>query len=311
MATEPTIAVLKAAPRVRQTWAVRLFAALSDYWALTKPEVNFLILITTFAGFYLGYPSKVNGFSFALLISTLLGTLLVAGGTAALNQFIERRFDAQMRRTARRPLAAGKLNPAGALCFGILLSAAGTFYLAVAVNPLASLLAVLTLASYLFIYTPLKRKTPLCVLMGAFPGAMPPLIGWAAARGRIDPEAWVLFAMVFLWQFPHFMAIAWMYREDYARAGYLVLPWGKWREQYLVWQSVGVSLALIPMSLIPTFIGGSGLVYSVSALIFGLIFFYYSARFAFHRSNAVARQLLAASIVYLPAVFTLLILNTK
>ena len=206
MATEPTIAALNdalnVAPRVRQTCAFPLFAAVCDCWALTKPEVNFLILITTFAGFYLGYPSRVNGFSFALLIRTLLGTLLVASGTAALNQFIERRFDAQMRRTARRPLAAGKLHPAGALCFGIVLSAAGTFYLAVAVNPLASLLAVLTLASYLFIYTPLKRKTPLCVLIEAFRGAMPPLIGWAAARGRLDPEAWVLFAMVFLWQFP-------------------------------------------------------------------------------------------------------------
>ena len=174
-----------------------------------------------------GRSSSVNGFSFALLISTLLGTLLVASGTAALNQFIERRFDAQMRRTARRPLAAGKLNPAGALCFGILLSATGAFYLAVAVNPLASLLAVMTLASYLFIYTPLKRKTPFYVLIGAFPGAMPPLIGWAAARGRLDAEAWVLFAMVFLWQFPHFMAIAWMYREDYSQAGYLVLPKGE------------------------------------------------------------------------------------
>jgi protoheme IX farnesyltransferase len=313
MATEPTIAALNdalnVAPRVRQTCAFPLFAAVSDCWALTKPEVNFLILITTFAGFYLGYPSRVNGFSFALLIRTLLGTLLVASGTAALNQFIERRFDAQMRRTARRPLAAGKLHPAGALCFGIVLSAAGTFYLAVAVNPLASLLAVLTLASYLFIYTPLKRKTPLCVLIGAFPGAVPPLIGWAAARGRLDPEAWVLFAMVFLWQFPHFMAIAWMYREDYVRAGYLVLPKGDLRDPFVFWQSFVVSLFLIPLSLIPVIAGESGLVYSAGALLAGFIFSYYGAHFAFCRSNAAARQLLSASIVYLPAVFILLMLD--
>ncbi len=313
MATEPTIAVLSApvnvAPGARQTWAVRLFAAIPDYWALTKPEVNFLILITTFAGFYLGYPTSVNGFSFALLIRTLLGTLLVASGTAALNQFIERRFDAQMRRTARRPLAAGKLNPAGALCFGILLSATGAFYLAVAVNRLASLLAVLTWASYLFIYTPLKRKTPFCVLIGAFPGAMPPLIGWAAARGRLDPEACVLFAMVFLWQFPHFMAIAWMYREDYSQAGYLVLPNADRREPFVFWQSFAVSLLLIPLSLIPAIAGESGLVYLAGALISGVIFCYYGARFAFCRSNAAARQLLSASIVYLPAVFILLMLD--
>jgi protoheme IX farnesyltransferase len=308
MAAEPTIAALSVAPSARQTWAVRLLATGSDYWALTKPEVNFLI-ITTFAGFYLGYPSRVNGFSFALLIRTLLGTLLVASGTAALNQFIERRFDAQMRRTARRPLAAGKLNPAGALCFGIVLSIAGAFYLAVAVNPLASLLAVLTLASYLFIYTPLKRKTPSCVLIGAFPGAMPLLIGWAAARGRLDPEAWVLFAMVFLWQFPHFMAIAWMYREDYSHAGYLVLPKGDRRELFVFWQSFVVSLLLIPLSLIPAIAGESGLVYSAGALLSGFIFSYYGARFAFCRSNVAARQLLSASIVYLPAVFILMMLD--
>jgi heme o synthase len=317
MATEPTIAALNAAlnvaPGARQTRAVRLFAAIPDYWALTKPEVNFLILITTFAGFYLGYSSSVNGFSFALLIrtllGTLLGTLLVASGTATLNQFIERRFDVQMRRTSRRPLAAGKLNPAGALCFGILLSIAGAFYLAAAVNRLASLLAVLTLASYLFIYTPVKRKTPLCVLIGAFPGAMPPLIGWAAARGRLDPEAWVLFAMVFLWQFPHFMAIAWMYREDYSHAGYLVLPKGDRREPFVFWQSFVVSLLLIPLSLIPAITGESGLVYSAGALLSGLIFSYYGARFAFCRSNVAARQLLSASIVYLPAVFILMMLD--
>jgi protoheme IX farnesyltransferase len=191
------------------------------------------------------------------------------------------------------------------------LALAGTVYLAVAVSVLASLLAFATLLTYLFLYTPLKRKTPLCILIGAFPGAVPPLIGWAAARGRLDPDAWVLYAMVFLWQFPHFMAIAWMYREDYARAGYLVLPLGERRDRFVIWQSAAVSLALIPLSLIPAITGKSGLVYSVGVLILGSIFFYYSERFAFHRSNVSARQLLTASIVYLPAVFILMMLNKK
>src|ERR1700693_1625460 len=224
MAAEPMIAVLNAAPAVLGNRSGRLYAAMSDYWALTKPEVNFLILITTFAAFYLASAAGPGGFRILPVINTLLGTLLVAGGTGTLNQFLERSFDAQMRRTARRPLASGRLKASHVLCFGISLSLAGAVYLALAVNVLASLLAAVTVLSYLFLYTPLKRKTPLCTSIGAFPGAVPPLIGWAAARGRLDPAAWVLYAMVFLWQFPHFMAIAWMYREDYARAEYLVLP---------------------------------------------------------------------------------------
>src|SRR6202035_4341082 len=193
---------------------------LSDYWALTKPEVNFLILITTGVGFYLGCGNEARPLSVISLFNTLLGTLLVASGTGTLNQFIERGFDAQMRRTARRPAAAGRVEPQAVLVFGIALAAAGSVYLTATVNGLASMLAVLTLLTYLFLYTPLKRKTPLCVLVGAFPGAMPPLIGWAAASGRLSPEGWALYAALFLWQFPHFMAIAWMYREDYSRAGY-------------------------------------------------------------------------------------------
>src|SRR5216684_1496805 len=199
---------------------------LSDYWALTKPEVNFLILITTGVGFYLGCGNEARPFSFLALFNTVFGTLLVASGTGTLNQYIERRYDAQMRRTSRRPLAAGRLKPSSALWFGVALSVVGCVELAIAVNVLASVLALATLLSYLFFYTPLKRKTPLCVLVGAFPGAMPPLIGWAGASGKLTFEAWTLFATLFLWQFPHFMAIAWMYREDYDRAGYLVLPKG-------------------------------------------------------------------------------------
>ena len=311
MAAEPTIAILSAAPAVQGKREERSHAAMSDYWALTKPEVNFLILITTFAGFYLASSLGSGGFRILLAIHTLLGTLLVAGGTATLNQFFERYFDAQMRRTWRRPIAAGRIKPSHAMWFGILLSLAGTVYLALAVNVLASLLALGTLLSYLFVYTPLKRKTPLCVLVGAFPGAVPPLIGWAAARGHLDPAAWVLYAMVFLWQFPHFMAIAWMYREDYTRAGYMVLPLDERRDRFVILQSAIASLALIPFSLIPGIAGGAGLVYSFLALILGLIFFLFSVRFAFRRSNATARQLLSASIGYLPAVFVLMMLTRR
>jgi protoheme IX farnesyltransferase len=273
--------------------------------------VNFLILVTTFAGFYLASKPGSDGFRILPALHTLLGTLLVASGTGTLNQYLERVFDAQMRRTARRPLASGRIESSHALWFGISLSLAGAVYLAVAVNVLASLLALVTLLSYLFLYTPLKRKTPLCTLIGAFPGAVPPLIGWAAARGQLDPQTWVLYAVVFLWQFPHFMAIAWMYREDYARAGYLVLPLDERRDCFAIWQSAGVSLFLIPLTLVPTIVGEAGLFYSVGALIFGSFFFFCSARFASRRSNVAARQLLAASIVYLPAVFILMMLNKK
>jgi protoheme IX farnesyltransferase len=288
---------------------MRFYAAVADYWALTKPEINFLIAIATFAGFYLGWPAQLHGFPFLLLIHTLLGTLLVAGGTGTLNQYLERRFDAQMRRTARRPLAAGRLEPSSARWFGILISLAGSIYLAAAANALASLLAILTLVSYLPLYTPLKRKTPLCTVVGALPGAMPPLIGWAAASGKLSFEAWVLYALLFLWQFPHFMAIAWMYREDYARAGYLVLPRGEQSGRFMSWQALVASLALIPVSLSPTVAGGASSVYFVVAGVLSSGFFYYGARLAFQRSNAAARRLLMASIIYLPLVFFLMVLN--
>ncbi len=307
MATESSIGALEAAAAQRAD-LVRS-KVLADYWALTKPEVNFLIVITTFAGFCLARPVMSYDFPLTLLMHTLAGTLLVASGAGALNQFMERRFDAQMRRTARRPLVSGSVKPVAVLWFGILLSFTGGVYLARAVNTLASMLAVLALLSYLFLYTPLKRRTPLCTLVGAFPGAMPPLIGWAAASGRLSLEAWVLFAMLFVWQFPHFMAIAWLYREDYDRAGYLVLPCGQRRIRFMAWQSVLPALALIPLSLIPVLLGSAGPVYMVGALLLGLYFFYCAAQLAFRHSNAVARRLLFASIIYLPFVFVLMVLD--
>jgi heme o synthase len=308
VASEPTTAVMERAPVSTPNRAAAVYATALDYWALTKPEVNFLILITTFVSFRLA--SNAGAARTATVIHMLVGTLLVASGAATLNQFLERPFDAEMRRTARRPLAAGRVSPSAALWFGISLSVAGALYLA-ALNVLTALLAVLTLLSYLFLYTPLKRKTPLCTLVGAFPGAVPPLIGWAAARGRLDPEAWVLYLIVFLWQFPHFMAIAWMYREDYSRAGYRVLPTQRLRDRFLTWQSVGFSLTLVPVALIPGLMGDSGAIYSVGAVVLSLGFLYFSERFAFDRSNITARQLLVSSILYLPLLLTLLVLDKK
>jgi protoheme IX farnesyltransferase len=306
MATKPILARLD----LSIASLARFFrpAILADYWALTKPEVNFLILITTFAGFYLARGAGWRDFPFWLSINTLLGTLLVASGTGTLNQYIERRFDAQMRRTARRPLAAGRLKPAAVLWFGLALSVVGSLYLAVALNILASLLTMATLLAYLFFYTPLKRKTPLCTLIGAFPGAMPPLIGWAAASGKLDFQAWTLYAILFLWQFPHFMAIAWMYREDYARAGYLVLPPdGSARARLVNLQTVLPLLALVPLSLLPGLMGEAKL-YFIGALLLGAGFVFCAAQFALRRSNSAARRLLAASIIYLPALFVLMLL---
>jgi protoheme IX farnesyltransferase len=281
---------------------------LSDYWALTKPEVNFLVLITTLAGFYLGSATEGHPFSFAGLFSTLFGTLLVASGTGTLNQHLERKFDAQMRRTARRPVAAGRVNPASALVFGVALAVAGSIYLATAVNLLASVLATLTSLTYLFVYTPLKRRTPGCTLVGAFPGAMPPLIGWAAASGNLSGEAWILYSLLFLWQFPHFMAIAWMYREDYDRAGYLVLPHeGSVRARFVNCQTLLPLLAMAPLSLLPGLAAGSRTVYWIGALFLNLGFLYYGTQFVWNKSGSTARRLLAASILYLPFQFVLIV----
>jgi protoheme IX farnesyltransferase len=238
----------------------------------------------------------------------MVGTLLVASGAGSLNQYLERRFDAQMRRTDRRPLAAGRLQPSVVLWFGVVLSTVGSIYLAIAVNLLASLLATVTLLSYLFVYTPLKRKTPLCTLIGALPGAAPPLIGWAAASGRLSLEAWILYAILFFWQFPHFMAIAWMYHDDYDRAGYVVLPHGESRFRTVTLQSILPLLALFPISLVPTLAGHGGIRYLVGALLLGLYFLHRGTHFVLHRSNTSARRLLMASIIYLPSLFALIIL---
>ena len=310
MASEPILTAfdLPVAERSRfwdsKTWF--------DYLALTKPEVNFLIAVTTFAAFCLGGPSVWHDFPFLRSINAVLGTLFVASGTGALNQYIERCFDAQMRRTARRPLAAGRLNPSAVLWFGIALSVFGTIYLAAAANLLASLLALGTLLSYLFFYTPLKRKSPWCTVVGAFSGAMPPLIGWATASGHLSFGAWALYSVLFLWQFPHFMAIAWMYREDYGRAGYMVLPGDERGKARLVnWQTLLPLLLLVPVSLLPALSSQANAAYSIGAVLLCAGFLYYGAQFALRKSNSSARQLLSASIIYLPSLFMLMIVLRK
>src|SRR5260370_5991638 len=249
MASEPLLVAYRM-PIVERGDSVRS-NALSNYWTLTKPEINFLIGLATAAAFFVGCAEPLARFPWGLLVHTVLGTVLVASGAGTLNQLIERKFDAQMRRTSRRPIAAGRVEPVHALVFGILLSLTGVLYLALAARPAASLLALLTLCAYLFFYTPIKRRTPWCTLVGAFPGAMPVLIGYVAATGKLDSEAWQLYAILFLWQFPHFMAIAWMYREDYARAGYEVLPPGTEKARFIGWQSVLPDLALVSVALAP------------------------------------------------------------
>jgi protoheme IX farnesyltransferase len=233
---------------------------------------------------------------------TLFGTLLVASGTATLNQYIERDFDAQMRR-AQAPRGRPS-QVACSPCPRDRVIGRGHRLLAVTSGVLASLLALLTLLSYLFKYTPLKRITPGCVLIGAFPGAVPPLIGWAAGSGRLNAEAWVLYAILFLWQFPHFMAIAWLYREDYARAGYLVLPRGSPRIAAMILQTLLPLMALIPLSLLP-FPNRHADIFSVAGQLVGLCFLYFGVKFSAQRSTLAARRLLAASIVYLPLLFLL------
>src|SRR5713101_2128510 len=307
MASEPILAAFDVAV-VQRAHSVG-FKPLSDYWALTKPEINFLIAMATGAAFCLGCPKPLAHFPWVLLVHTLLGTVLVASGAGSLNQLIERQFDVQMRRTARRPIAAGRIEPIHALVFGMSLSLVGCIYLAVAVRSAASLLAALTLVCYLFLYTPLKRRTPMCTLVGAFPGAMPVLIGYVAAAGKLNSPAWLFCAILFLWQFPHFMAIAWMYREDYARAGYAVLPKGREKARFMGWQSVLPSLALIPTAVASLILQHANEVLVVATLLLSLSFLFFAARLAGIRSNGAARQLLLGSVVYLPLVFLLHVLT--
>src|ERR1041384_952319 len=256
------------------------------YVELTKPRITSLIVLTSAAGFVLG---SVGGVNYVQLAHAMIGIALLSSGIGTLNQFMERDLDGLMRRTADRPLPSRRLFPFEALWFGLTLTVLAEGYLALFVNVLTALLGLTVIAGYLFVYTPLKTRTTLSTALGAFPGAMPPLMGWTAARGQLDVAAWVLFAILFLWQFPHFLAIAWMYREDYGRAGIRMLPVVEPDGRSTARQIVLYGLAVIPVSLAPSFLGMTGRLYLAGALALGLWFLYSGIRVALERPMARAR----------------------
>lgn len=277
-----------------------------DYLMLAKPRVVVMVLAVTVAGFYMGATGTPD---WVRLLHLLIGVALVAGGTLALNQYVERHEDARMRRTQWRPLPDGRMQPAAALSAGVATTAAGLLYLTLVVHPLAGLVTSCTVGIYLFGYTPLKLKTSLCSVVGAIPGALPPVTGWVAARGTLDREVWVLFAILFLWQLPHSLAIAWLYRDDYAQAGFRLLPVLYPDGQATGRQIVVNCLALLAVGLLPTLIGLTGPVYFVVALVVGLIFLGFGIDVALSRTTEAARRLVLASLVYVPLVYLLMVLD--
>lgn len=279
---------------------------LRDYVALTKPRITWLILMSTAIGCLFG---TRPGFGWLAFFHTLAGTGLLASGTAALNQWYEWDADSLMRRTRNRPIPGGRMPRTHALLFGIALAIAGFLELALGVNLLSAALGLFTLASYLLLYTPMKRRSPHSTTIGAIPGAMPPMIGYAAATGQLTAEAWALFAILFLWQFPHFYSIAWMYRDDYASAGIRMLPVVEPDGASTARHILFTSLLLIPVSLVPTFLGMTGNLYLYGALAAGTLFFYASYRVASEKTVARARKVLLASVVYLPVLYGLMLID--
>jgi protoheme IX farnesyltransferase len=279
-------------------------AAFADFVELTKPRITLMVMLTTMVGFVMGSTSHVP---VPTLLGVLVGTGLVAAGASALNMLLERRTDALMLRTRNRPLPAGRLRPMDAVAWGFALTGLGVFVLGWRAGTLATGVALVTWLSYLLFYTPLKPLTSLSTIVGALPGALPPVIGWAAARGRLDPGAFVLFAILFLWQIPHFLAIAWIYREDYARAGLPMLPVLDPEGKVTGRQAVANSLALLFVSLTPRAAGMAGNVYLAGAVLLGLGFTGVAFRVAVERTAPAARRLFVASIIYLALLCALLI----
>ena len=285
---------------------------IKDYIALTKPRITWLILMSTGVGYFFGAQKGWQGWAglhLLTLLHTIVGTGLIASGTAALNQWYERVADGKMRRTQARPLPSGRLDAGKALTFAIAISAVGFAELWFGANPLSALLGLFTLLTYLFVYTPLKQRSPHSTTIGSIPGAMPPLIGFAAASGTLTWDAWVLFAILFLWQFPHFYAIAWMYKEDYERAGIRMLPVVEPDGRSTARRILLYSIALIPISLMPKFFAMAGNVYLYGALALGLVFVYYGLRIRWDRTRQQARRVLLASVIYLPALFSLMLFD--
>jgi len=279
---------------------------MADYLELTKPRVTFMVLVSVLAGFYLGTRDSIN---WILLLNAILGTWLVAGGTNALNQLIERDIDSVMKRTQKRPIPSGRLTAKQVGIFAASISIIGISHLCVTVNLLTGFLAALTLISYVFVYTPLKRKTSLSTIIGAVPGALPAMGGWTAVTGEIGGGAWALFFILFFWQLPHFLAIAWIYKEDYERGGFPVLPVIDVDGDLTGRQIIVNCLALISVSLLPTVLGLTGAVYFVGALVLGILYLTSGIRLARRKSNRCAKQLLHASIIYLPLLLTLMFID--
>ena len=279
---------------------------LAAFVELTKPRITLLIVLTSAAGFCLGSKGQTD---YLALSNALVGIALLSSGIAALNQYMERELDARMRRTLSRPLPMARLAPAQALAFGVALTLLAEAYLAVFSNLLTAAFGVSVIVGYLFCYTPLKTRSSVSTIVGAFPGAMPPLMGWTAATGHAGLEAWALFAILFAWQFPHFLAIAWMYREDYARAGVLMLPVVEPDGRLTAQQIVIWTLLLVPVSLFPVALGTTGQVYFYGAFLLGLLFLGASLHAAFSNSRRGARRLLLASVLYLPVLFGLMVFS--
>jgi len=300
----------------RKFLAGRARLLLRDYAELTKARITTLIVVTAWCGYFLGaHRGSVSSWSLGLF-HALLGVALVSSGTAALNEVLEASVDARMRRTALRPLPSGRMSRAHAAAVGLTLTLGGSVYLAVCANLLTGLLVFLTALVYLAAYTPLKKVSPLCTFVGAFPGAMPVVLGWTAVRGRIEKETLILFAIMFVWQFPHFLSIAWLYREDYERGGVRMLPVVESNGRSTVWRILAYSAALIPVSVLPTAIGMAGRVYLVGAVIWGAMLFRVAMGMAMPQlpatvaaSKPPARRLLRATIIYLPVLFALMMVN--
>ena len=280
--------------------------ALADLWQLTKPRIAVMVVVTAAAGFLLDARLV---FEWPLFLHAMAGTALLAAGAGTLNQWWEREFDRAMKRTAGRPLPAGRMAPATALWIGVAFTLGGLAWLVVAVNALTALLGVITLVGYLVLYTPAKRVTSLATILGAFPGAVPPMMGWTAAHGDLAPGAWVLFGILFFWQLPHFLAIAWMYRDDYREAGFPMLTDGDTSGLRTARQALLYCAALVPISLLPSALKLAGPIYAMGALVLGFAFFAFCIGFYRDRSRDAARRLLLVSVLYLPALLPLLLLN--
>ena len=308
----PTAEVQPAPPPTRK------YSRLGDYSVLLKMRVTSLVVMTAWTGYFLGAQrAHIPTFSWKLLCA-MLGIGLVSGGAAAMNQVIEREADGRMQRTRKRPIPGQRMGVVEATAVGMACILGGAGYLAITTNPLTGILSVLTASAYVGVYTPLKMRSPICTTIGALPGAMPPLLGWTAARGRVEWEALVLFAILFLWQFPHFHAIAWLYREDYRRAGIRMLPVVEEDGRSTVREVLAYSLMLVPVSLFPGYLHMVTRTYIVGALIFSLAFLVFSVRFSrvlsglpAGESGKLARGLLRASVIYLPALFALMMINSR